>query len=236
VLLGEIAAKITGKDIGDMIRISRQQYRIAGVYRSGVVFFDGAISMPLAELQKISHKEGQVTSFQVDVRPGVDPAATADRLEREIDGIVAIASVDQYKRVDQGYEIMKTMNKEVSLMAILIGSIIVANTMWMSVNERTKEIGVLRAVGWSKRAVVGMIIIESAGVSLLAWIIGGPGGIGLAELTKYLPMSAQFLDPVLDLTSFAVALVVAIVLGVLGGALPAWRAARISPVEALRYE
>ncbi|RIK61847.1 MAG: hypothetical protein DCC65_18350 [Planctomycetota bacterium] len=110
------------------------------------------------------------------------------------------------------------------------------NTMWMSVHERTREIGVLRALGWPRRRIVRMILIEASGVGLLAWIIGSCMGIGLAEIATRLPFARQFVDPVYDWQPPAMAFAVSVVLSMLGGAAPAWRAARISPVEALRYE
>jgi putative ABC transport system permease protein len=236
VILGSIAAKMLKKDVGDKIWIGTQRYRIVGVFETEVVYFNGAIVMSLSELQKISNKPGQVTSFQVKVRPGADPKAVSDRLEGTIPGIVAIASAEQYKKVDQGLEIANAVNLEVSFLAIVVGGIIVTNTMWMAVNERTREIGVLRAMGWSKRGIVVMIIAESSGVGLIACVIGCLGGAGLAKLSTRLPMAAQFVDPVFDWQPFGTALMVAIVLSIVGGMLPAWRAARVSPVEALRHE
>ena len=123
-----------------------------------------------------------------------------------------------------------------SLIALIIGSVIVTNTMWMSVHERTREIGVLRAMGWSRRGIIAMIMTESAGIGLLGCIVGSGLGVGLAEATTALPLTRLLLHPVFEPSSFLLAFGVAVSLSVLGGALPAWRAAHISPVEALRHE
>jgi putative ABC transport system permease protein len=77
---------------------------------------------------------------------------------------------------------------------------------------------------------------EAAGVGLIGCLLGCPLGVGLAELTTSLPMAEQFFDPVLDAAPFLIALAVAVLLSVLGALLPAWRATRISPAEALHYE
>lgn len=236
VLLGSIAARLMHKEVGDQVWIGRGQFRIVGVFETEVVYFNGAIVMSMTRLQEISRKVGQVTSFQVKVRPGADPKAVSDRLEGNIPGIVAITSAEQYHKVDRGLEIAEAMNQRVGFLALVVGSVIVANTMWMAVNERIREVGILRALGWSKGRVVAMVLIESAGVSLLAWVVGCFLGWGLARLSTRLPFSAQFVDPIFDWTVVAQALIVAMALGVLGGVLPAWRAARISPVEALRHE
>jgi putative ABC transport system permease protein len=236
VLLGAIAVRMLHKDVGDNLRIGRGTFRVVGVFETDVVYFNGAIVMSMTQLQELSHKVGQVTSLQVQVRPGANAKAVSDRLEGTIPGIVAITSAEQYHKVDRGLEIAEAVNQRVGFLALVVGSIIVGNTMWMAVNERIREVGVLRALGWSKGRVVAMILIESAGVSLLAWVFGCFLGWGLARLSTRLPFSAQFIDPIFDWTVVAQALIVALALGVLGGVLPAWRAARISPVEALRHE
>jgi putative ABC transport system permease protein len=236
VLLGNICAKLLDKDVGDELMLAGHTFRVAGVYETEVVYFNGAITMMLSRLQQIAFRQGQVTSFQVKVREGVDPAIVAQRIERDNPNLFAIASAEQYKKVDQSLEIANDLVGTVSFMALVIGAVIVTNTMWMTVHERTREIGVLRAVGWAKHRIVTMIVIESTGVSMVACAIGCLLGVGLAKITTRLPVAAQFVDPVFDWQPFGTALAVAIGLGILGAALPAWRAARISPIEALRYE
>lgn len=236
VILGSIAARTLKKDLDDHVVFARHPFRVVGIFQTDVVYFNGAVVMPMRPLQELIHKEGQVTSFQVSVRPGADPEAVAERIERNNPNLFAIASAAQYKKVDQGLEIANNMVNVVSFLAIIIGSVIVTNTMWMSVHERTREIGVLRAVGWTRRRIVAMIVIEAAGVGFIACLGGCVLGSGLAELATRLPVASQFVDPVFDWQPYGVALAVAVLLSVLGSALPALRAARISPVEALRYE
>ncbi|MBN2559649.1 MAG: ABC transporter permease [Phycisphaerae bacterium] len=236
LLIGKVVARTLDKSVGDEILLARERFQITGVFETDVVYFNGAIVMPMSHLQKLAGKEGKVSSFQVKVRPGVDPAVVGRRIEGACPDLCTIASAAQYKKVDEGLEIANAMVTTVSFLAIVIGSVIVTNTMWMAVHERTREIGVLRAVGWARHRIVAMIIIESAGVGLIACVVGCLLGVGLAKISARLPVAAQFVDPVFDWRPFATALAVAVVLSVLGGALPAWRAARISPVEALRYE
>jgi putative ABC transport system permease protein len=108
--------------------------------------------------------------------------------------------------------------------------------MWMSVSQRTREIGVLRAVGWSRRSVMGMVFLEAAGIGLLACPLGGALGVGLALFTTIVPTVNQFVDPVFSAPTFLQAFAVAMLLSVIGAAMPSIRAANISPVEALRHE
>jgi putative ABC transport system permease protein len=78
--------------------------------------------------------------------------------------------------------------------------------------------------------------LEAAGVGVVAWVIGSLAGSGLAELTTRMPASEQFIRPAYTVGPYLLALAAAVILSVIGALLPAWRAARISPAEALRYE
>jgi putative ABC transport system permease protein len=108
--------------------------------------------------------------------------------------------------------------------------------MLMSVFERTREIGVLRALGWRRRRVLGMIMREA----LLLGLMGGLTGIGVSMILVYLiklaPMVGAMFAASWDLEIFARAILIAVLLGLVGGLYPAYRATKLQPVEALRYE
>ncbi|MFQ6058540.1 MAG: ABC transporter permease, partial [Anaerolineae bacterium] len=106
----------------------------------------------------------------------------------------------------------------------------------MSVFERTREIGVLRALGWRKGRVLRMILLESLALSLLGGVAGLVAGIVVVVLLNSIPLMAGFVQGRFSLGLFVQALATALVLGAVGGLYPAWRAARLQPVEALRYE
>jgi putative ABC transport system permease protein len=124
----------------------------------------------------------------------------------------------------------------ISLMAIVVGGLGVLNTMLMSVHERTREIGVLRAVGWGRRPVLAMILKES----LILALLGGVAGIIVAFLLvgalNQVPYVGGVMTARWQWDVFARALWVALALGLIGGLYPAYRATRMQPVEALRYE
>jgi putative ABC transport system permease protein len=110
------------------------------------------------------------------------------------------------------------------------------NTMVMSVFERTREIGVLRALGWRKRQIMLLILRESLALSLLGGLVGLLTGIAVIGLLNTLPFLAGFVKARFSVDLFGQALITALVLGAIGGIYPAWRASRLQPVEALRYE
>ena len=124
----------------------------------------------------------------------------------------------------------------VSLVAVLIGGVGVMNTMLMSVFERTREIGVLRAVGWRPGRVLRMILGESFVLSLIGGGIGILLGIAAMRAMETSSAYGSFLSVTLSPLLLAQGGAVAIGLGLVGGGLPAWRASRLLPAEAMRYE
>jgi putative ABC transport system permease protein len=124
----------------------------------------------------------------------------------------------------------------ISTLAILVGGVGVLNTMLMSVFERTREIGVLRALGWRRSSILGLILREAA----LLGVVGGMIGVGVAWslvwLMNLVPLLTGLITAEFSWDVFARAFLVALFLGVSGGLYPAYRATRLQPVEALRYE
>ena len=124
----------------------------------------------------------------------------------------------------------------ISVLAVLLGAIGVMNTMIMSVFERTREIGILRAVGWSGRRIVRMVISESLLLCLVAAVMGLALGWLAAQGVARIPAVQSYLEPAYSADIIIRALVVAIGVALAGAAYPALRAARLLPVEALRHE
>ncbi len=236
IVIGNALERSIRKSVGDTLKLYHQTFKIVGIIQTHNVFFDWAVAMKLKTLQHLIGREGKVTCFYVRLRPGADPQTVADRLEGKHPHMAAIANAAQYRKVDQGLEYADAFVRVITFLAIVVGSLVVANTMWMSVHQRIREIGVLRAVGWSQRSVMTIILIEAGGIGLIACVVGCVCGVVLARLAALMPVARQFVDPVFGAQPFLIALLVAVVISLCGAALPAYRAARISPVEALRYE
>ena len=120
----------------------------------------------------------------------------------------------------------------VSIIAAIVAGVGIINTMLMSVMERTKEIGTLKAVGWTNTNVMSMIILESAFIGIIGGIIGIAFGYFCSFMLGYLGGVPTYVT----LTTIIESFVFAIVIGIVGGAYPAYVASKLDPIEALRSE
>jgi putative ABC transport system permease protein len=236
VMLGSRASSQLGADVGDDVDLLGRRFTVAGVYRGEMPLFDGGAYAPLAEVQRLTHREGLVTALYVKARPGADLRAVADAIEASSATVTTVSSVDEYGKVDQGVEAIDAANLAISLLAVLIGAVGVTNTMIMSVFERTREIGILRALGWRGSRILRMIVGESLLLCLLAAVIGIALGIAVTKALLLIPAIETFLEPQYTAGLFLKAFLVGVGVGIAGALYPAARAVRLSPMEALRHE
>jgi putative ABC transport system permease protein len=236
IMLGRRAAADLGADVGQTVELLDQRFTVVGVFRGDMPLFDGGAYAPLDEVQHLTHKEGLVTALYVKVKEGADPRTVATAIEAASDAVTTVSSVDEYGKVDQGVEAIDAANLAISLLAVLIGAVGVTNTMIMSVFERTREIGILRAVGWRSSRIMRMIVGESLLLCLLAAVVGIALGILATRALLLVPAIETFLEPQYTPGLFLKAFLVGVGVGIAGALYPAARAVRLSPMEALRHE
>lgn len=236
IVLGERAANDLGVTVGDEVVIEDVQFSVVGVYRTGRLYEDGGAYAPLPVVQAIAGRAGVVTAVFVKVERISEIAEVAERIETNIPGTATITNADEYGKVDQGVEILNAANLAISVLAVGIGAIGVMNTMTMSVFERTREIGILRAVGWSGRRILRMIMTESLILCGIATVVGSTLGVAATRAILLIDTVRNLLEPQYTVDIFVRALVVAVVVALAGAAYPAFRAVRLTPMEALRYE
>ena len=235
VVLGRVLAANIGKKVGEEVELYGEQFKIVGIFESNNVYENSYIIMLLDELQRLTDRRGQVTGFLVRSTNPEDKALVAG-LRKQIEAIkdLSALSTSEFIRGVQQLKLARGTAWVTSIIALVIGAVGVLNTMVMSVYERVKEIGTLRAIGWRKSRVVRMILLESTLLSLAGAAVGALGGAVLTRVLSKLPTTSGLIQgeipPMVILQGFAVALLVGV-----GGALyPAIWGANLAPVDALR--
>jgi len=237
ILLGDRAAGRLHLRVGDRLRLERgRTFRVAGVYHSGDVFEDSGAVLPLRVVQSLARRPGEVTTVAVTVDPGQRAKTVAQRLERRFPGTVAVYEPSQAIKVDTSSRLIVDTGWIISLLALIVGGIGVTNTMAMSVVERVREIGILRAVGWRSWRIGTLIVGEAVGISLLALGVGLGLGVLAADVFSDHTSTSGLVRPEFTAGVFAWGLAFALGVAVIGAAYPTWRALRLAPVEALRRE
>jgi putative ABC transport system permease protein len=217
------------------LELSGIRYKIVGLYESTSSWMEMGGVVTLRDAQSYMGRPRKVTMYMVGVKDPSDARKVVERINADVPEAHASVSGEFVEQMPD-MENVGAMIGAVSFLAIAVGGVGVMNTMLMSVLERTREIGVLRALGWRRRRVLWMIIKEAT----LLGVLGGLSGVGIAFALSYLvaniPMIAGLVSPVWTLQIFIRAFSIAMFLGLLGGLYPAFRATRLQPVEALRYE
>jgi putative ABC transport system permease protein len=221
--------------VGDTLRTGGRTFRVSGVFHSGDRFEDQGVVLPLPVVQALAKRPGEVTTIGVIVKLGQRPQVVARRLERRY-GITAIVEPGQAVKVDTSSRLIIDVGWVISVLALIVGGIGVTNTMAMSVYERVREIGILRAVGWPGRRIAALIVSEALGISVVALAIGLGLGLLAANLFTARTGLSNLVSPEFTAGVFAWGLAFALGVGLVGAIYPTWRALRLSPIEALRRE
>ena len=235
VIIGKIAAENFKKGVGDSLKLFGSAFRIVGIYETGDGLEEGGGVVSLSDAQVLLSKPHQVALYTLKLKPGADVEKLRRKIERRIPDVTTSQS-DQVANTQETIQMVRGFAWGIAFIAILIGAVGMMNTVLMSVFERTREIGVLRSLGWRKGRVLGLIMGESLALSLIGGLTGTALGVAAVRALGSSPATGGLLQGRFSPGLFIQALVVALVLGALGGFYPAWRASQLTPLEALRYE
>jgi putative ABC transport system permease protein len=235
IILGKAASKNYKTEIGDTITLYNSRYKVVGIFETGVAWEEGGGLVALREAQRLLNRPRAVSFIFVDVAQADQADAVAAAINQRFSEARASLSSD-FAQNTRDMQSTEAIAQAIGLLAIFVGGVVVANTMIMAIYERTREIGTLRAVGWRKRRILSQVLQETFFLCLLAGILGTVLGILFIWGLAAIPGVDSFLKPSLDPASIVQGIVLAVAIGLIGSFYPAWRASRMQPVEALRYE
>jgi ABC-type antimicrobial peptide transport system permease subunit len=235
ILLGKVAAETYEVGVGDTLNLNDNRYKVAGISETGVAYEDAGGMLALREAQRLMGRPRAVTFIFVDVQNPAQTEAVIDAINRRFPEARASLS-SEFAQSTNDLQTTEGMLAGIRGLALIVGGIVVANTMIMSIFERTREIGTLRALGWRRRRILGQILLESLLLCLVSAVLGSIFGVGLMTLATKAPGVGAFVSATWSADIFISAFITAGVLGILGGLYPAWRASKLAPAEALRYE
>ena len=234
VVLGTLAAEMLHKKPGDKITIEVEELDVVGIVDGHAVVENGAIILAINQLQAAVGKDGKANFINVRlVDRHQDPSSVAKTIQAGLPGFRADLAEDVSSQND-GFKTFEAMSWGTSAIAIIVGTFGVMNTMLMSVFERTKEIGILIALGWRRARILRMILWESITLCGGAAIVGLLFGFVTLKLLAVTPLMSGRLEPYFGVDLVLLALGLALAVGLASGLYPAFHCTRIHPSEALR--
>jgi putative ABC transport system permease protein len=247
-VIGSDVARKRGLGAGDTIELRGRAFMIVGVREPTLTAPDTTISVPFSTAQQLLHDDlppivrdqvaagALVSQFIVYPTPGADVEALAREIEAKVDHTKAMTGAEFDQTVGASLAVFNAIVVGIGLISLVVGGLSIVNTMAMAVAERTREIGIRRAIGARRLRIVREVVTEAG----LIGLIGGLCGLALGTVIVTLANEAGRASGTIlfELTpgTSAFAVGFATILGMAAGLVPAWTAARLDPVEALRHE
>ena len=232
VALGDLLAEELGLDVGDTLKVDGQKLDVVGTYHAGQFFVDAGAMIHLRQAQDLVQRPNEVTLVAVQVAGDAHLKDVRKQILAEVGGVDAIANPDEAARAGANGELIRKTVLLLVTVALIIGCIGVANTMAMAVLERSGELALMSAVGWSPRQVFTLVLFEGVCISILGAGVGLLiGALGAGALGDALGV-ASIVEPNVTPWSIGRGLIIGLVIGVFGGMYPAWRVSR-APAERL---
>jgi putative ABC transport system permease protein len=232
-IIGALAADILKLNVGDTVPLNESQVKVTGILKETGSADDYQIFAPLPTVQKAFNKEGAISSLDIRALCNACPVEMiATTINQNIPGVRAIA-VKQIAQSELGLvEKMNSLMYALAGITLVVGLFGVVNTMMSSVHERTKDIGIMRAVGASRKQIIRIFIYEA----ILVGIIGGVAGYLLGTALAYLigPLVFEGTAVYFVPQYFPLALGIAIFVAVAAAVYPAMKAAEIRVADSFR--
>jgi putative ABC transport system permease protein len=221
------------REVGDTLHIGGKPFQIVGIYDTGSMLLDVVIVMDIGAARKLlKFPEELVSCYYVETNDPTTNDAVAAAIEKAVPDVDARSMQEFSANFGALMGSVDTFLMMTVSLALVVGVIGIVNTMLMSTSERFTEFGVLRTNGWSQGNILALVTLESGYLGLLSGIVGCLLAFLLALLAnRFISGGLQLLLPP---WLVALGLGLSLVTGTLGGLYPAWRAARLVPMDAIR--
>jgi len=230
---------------GNKIEINDVEFEVVGVAPEiGNRADDSSILMPLDIAREVFNTPDKVNMIMVDVKDGLDVERVAENIRRKLESsrdaedFQVFSAQQMLEQIGFIMDVLNLVVVGIASISLIVGGIGIMNTMYVSVVERTREIGIMKAIGARNEHILMIFLIESSLLGLIGGIIGCLVGAGVAksvEIAGATGASIQLLSAHLSPELFIGAMIFSILAGGLSGLWPARAAAKLNPVDALRY-
>lgn len=228
-VVDEVFARNSDGKIGDTVEFGGKPFKIVGVYAPESM---SRVKIPLTAMQDYYNARGSASLLMVKIKPGADVETVAKALRAKFPDNQIILSRDLPAFYSQGVPALNTFLNVVIGLSMIVSTLVILLTMYTTVIERTRQIGVLKSLGASSAFIMSVIESEAILISLVGVVIGFAIAVGAGlAIRNSMNLQIEF-EP----KWFVITGVVGLVSGALGSLYPAFRAARLDPVEALAYD
>lgn len=236
VVLGKSISDALGVKVGDKISIgtneqNTKEFIVVGIFETGMEVMDSNGYISLDAAQNLTDKEGQVSNIQVKTEDPEKADQIANTIPEKIGGVKVITQKAMLEKMTEMLSTIQIFISSLGLIALLAGSFGVINTMLMSVYERTREIGILKAIGSRNSTIMKMFLTEAVLIGLISSILGCVLGVAIAYA---FPLTDDMMVPMVTPTIIAIAMMLGLAVSIAAGIYPAWRASKMNIVEALK--
>lgn len=243
IVLGSAVATKTKAEVGQTVTVLGKQFEVVGILRFLNSDPDGYYVTNIEDAREVMTQKAQfttdpglVSSINVIPKAGTDTTALAKQLEERLPGTVATPPEQLRKQIEDASQVLNLVVLGSALIALLVGSLSVINTMLVSVGERRKEFGLKRVVGARTRHIIVEVMTETAMIGLIGGLFGLALGAALVTYINAIASGSGSFEFTLTPGLAASSVGFAMLLGVIAGLYPAWRATRIKPVNVLREQ
>jgi putative ABC transport system permease protein len=234
-VLGDSASLALGRKLNDQLSLFGETFRVVGISGYTASINRGLVIVPLADLQRASYRPRQITVAHVSVdEPKDRDALLRIRHDIQAQGNVVAMPAAEVLEHDRNFATLEAVSLAMAIVAAAMSALNVITVLAMATQERTREIGIFSALGWSSRRIIESIVIEGMILCAIGCVLGIVLSFAAAAAAPHIPTIGRLVSLKPGISLVVPVIGAAFILCIFGALLPAWRAARMLPAEALR--